>query len=577
MRALKRHVLKRPVCDGLESGHPWVFRDKVGDDSSLTDGDWLQLVDPGGAVIGTGIYQAEGGVAIRVFRLGHRSVTVGWLKQQLETAIDRRSALANDTDAFRVLNGESDGFPGIVLDVYAGVGVLQTYAPGVDALGRYLAGLVADKLRLESLIWKAPSKRVGGLAQSNRLLRGHRPYVVKFHEGALPLAADLFSGQKSGTYLDLRGLRRYLLGQNLRGKKVLNLFAYTGMAGLACALAGAREVVNVDQAQPSLDFGRRYHKNPAMKWVAADVFTWINDLTAQDYDLIIVDPPSMASNKTQVIKALKAYHRLYTTLLSKLKPGGTIVACCCTSRISPREFEEKVSFALRPLSRKFAMPMEVDHQPAFSEADYLKILVFCQEVVPEGSGKSKAGGGASSAKGGARQHSTSRSAGAGDSRSRVGARYGDAEIGSGPSKPKPAGKPKSFGSSPSAKPKPPGKPKSFGPSPSAKSKPPEQSRPAGPGISARSKPKTFGSSTSAKSKPRSFAPSSPSGDTTPAEKSTPFGRPKPSSKPKSAAKPKSSGKPKSSAGSSGAAGKAKSRSPRSFKDGGPSRGKPGRR
>jgi 23S rRNA (cytosine1962-C5)-methyltransferase len=573
MRALKRHVLKRPVCDGLESGHPWVFRDKVGDDSSLADGDWLQLVDPGGAVIGTGIYQAEGGVAIRVFRLGHRSVTVGWLKQQLETAIDRRSALSKDTDAFRILNGESDGFPGIVLDVYAGVGVLQTYAPGVDALGRYLAGLVADKLRLESLIWKAPSKRVGGAAQSNRLLRGSRPYVVKFHEGDLPLAADLFSGQKSGTYLDLRGLRRYLLGQNLRGKKVLNLFAYTGMAGLACALAGAREVVNVDQAQPSLDFGRRYHKNPAMKWVAADVFTWINDLAAQDYDLIIVDPPSMASNKTQVIKALKAYHRLYTTLLSKLKPGGTIVACCCTSRVSPREFEDKVSFALRPLSRKFAMPMEVDHKPAFSEADYLKILVFCQEVVPEGSGKSKSGGGASSAKGAARQNSTSRSAGAGDNRSRVGARYGDAEIGSGPSKPSF----RSGGASDQSKPT--GKPRSSDVSAPVQFK--GRSQPSSPGASAKSKPsgqpKSFAPGASAKSKPRSFAPSSTSADTTPAEKSTPFGRPKPSSKPKSAAKPKSSGKPKSSAGPSGAAGKAKARSPRSFKDGGPSRGKPGRR
>jgi 23S rRNA (cytosine1962-C5)-methyltransferase len=381
MKQLKRHILKRPVCDGLESGHPWVFRDKVGDDRDLVDGDWLQLTDPGGAIVGTGVYQAEGGVAIRVFRMGHRPVTVGWLKQQLENAIERRSGLDEDTNAYRVINGESDGFPGIVVDVYAGVGVLQTYAPGVDALGRYLAGQVADRLGLSALIWKTPSKRVGGREQSNRLLRGSRPYVVKFHEGPLELAADLFSGQKSGTYLDLRGLRRNLLSQQLRGKKVLNLFAYTGMAGLACALAGAKEVVNVDQAQPSLDFGRRYHKHPSMRWVAADVFDWINEIPAREYDLIISDPPSMASNKTQVIKALKAYHRLYSTLLTKLKPGGTIVACCCTSRISPREFEDKVSFALRPMSRKAALPMEIDHLPAFAEADYLKVLIFRQDDV----------------------------------------------------------------------------------------------------------------------------------------------------------------------------------------------------
>ena len=97
------------------------------------------------------------------------------------------------------------------------------------------------------------------------------------------------------------------------------------------------------------------------------------------YDLIIVDPPSMASNKTQVAKALKTYHRIYSNLRSKLKADGTLIACCCTSRISPREFEDKVSYALRPMSRKFALPMERDHQPAFAEADYLKVLVFRQD------------------------------------------------------------------------------------------------------------------------------------------------------------------------------------------------------
>lgn len=381
MRHLKRHVLKNAVCEGLETGHPWVFRDKVGDDRALSDGDWLQLVDPEGGVVGTGVYQAEGGVAIRVFRLGPRPITPGYLKARLDQAIERRAGLLAETDAYRVLNGESDGFPGIVVDVYAGVGVLQTYSPGVDALGRYAAGYIADRLSLKALVWKAPSKRVGGReTPPNRMLRGReRPYVVKFHENQVVMAADLFSGQKSGTYLDLRGLRRYLLSQDLSGKKVLNLFAYTGMSGLACAAAGAREVVNVDAAQPSLDFGRRYHKGAAMKWVCADVFPWIDALPPREYDLIIADPPSMASNKTQVLKALKIYHRLYSTLLNKLKPGGTIIACCCTSRISPREFEEKVSFALRPMSRKLALPMEVDHKPAFAEADYLKILVFQQD------------------------------------------------------------------------------------------------------------------------------------------------------------------------------------------------------
>ena len=380
MKQLRNLTLKPAVCEGLQSGHPWVFRDKIGREADgFRDGEWLRLLDGRAMMVGTGIYQADGGVAIRVLRHGHGRVSVEWLKQQLELTIGRRRELSLETDAYRVVNGESDGFPGIVIDVYAGVGVLQTYSPGMDALGRYLAGLVFERLSLKSLIWKAPSKRVGGREFVNRLLRGPRPYVVKFSEGPLSLAADLFAGQKSGTYLDLRGLRRFLTQQNLQGKKVLNLFSYTGMSGLACAQAGAAEVTNVDQAQASLDFGARYHKAAAQKWQCADIFQWIETVAQQAYDLIIVDPPSMASNKTQVLKALKTYHRIYSTLRPKLKPEGTLIACCCTSRISFKEFEEKVSYALRPMSRKLSWPMEPDHQPGFAEADYLKILVFRQD------------------------------------------------------------------------------------------------------------------------------------------------------------------------------------------------------
>lgn len=376
MRKLKRLTLGRAVCDGLKQGHPWVFRDKIGEPKNLKDGDWVKLLDPQDKMVGTGIYQAQGGVAVRVFRHGRGPFNVPWIKQVVDRALERRGEILAETNAYRVINGESDGLPGIVVDCYAGVGVLQTYAPGLDCLGRYVGGLVADRLKLNSLVWKAPSKRVGEREADNRLLRGRRPYVVRFEEGPLRLSADLYSGQKSGTYLDLRGLRRFLLGQNLRGQRVLNLFSYTGSIGLACAHAGAKEVVNVDQALPSLEFGQRYHAHPAMKWVEADIFEWMDHVAKEEYDLIIVDPPSMAGNKSQVAKALKTYHKLYSTLLPKIKSGGAIVCCCCTSRISRREFEEKVSFALRPMKRIANLAMEPDHEPGTVEADYLKIMVF---------------------------------------------------------------------------------------------------------------------------------------------------------------------------------------------------------
>lgn len=377
MRPLKRYQLKKAVAEALRNGHPWVFRDKVSSASAVfQDGEWLQLVDQDNKPVGTGIYQAKGGVAIRVLRLGQEPVSVGWLRKQIGKAIAKRAPLTQETDAYRVLNGENDHFPGVVLDVYAGNGVLQTYTPGVDALGRYAAAVASQQLSLKSVVWKTPSKRLDSEDRPNRLLRGARPHVVKFYEGKLKLAADLWSGQKSGTFLDLRGLRRYLQALDLNGKRVLNLFAYTGTAGLACCAAGAKEVINVDQAQPSLDFGQRYHGHKAQRWVCADIFSWVKGYQAQPFDLIVVDPPSMASNKTQVGRALATYKRIYAAVHRLLRPGGTIVGCCCTSRISPGEFESTLRQALRGMRRTERLPMELDHKPRFDEANYLKILAF---------------------------------------------------------------------------------------------------------------------------------------------------------------------------------------------------------
>ncbi|MBT9586304.1 class I SAM-dependent rRNA methyltransferase [bacterium] len=374
----RRYQLKKEGAVVVRQGHPWIFRDKLSTAvEAFEDGQWLQLVDALNETVGWGIYQATGGVGIRVLRKGVNPPSREWFKKLVQKAIAQRAPLRSQTEGFRILNGESDRLPGIVLDLYNGYAVLQTYSRGVDSLGRYLANVAYELLGLRGLLWKTPSKRKDAEQPGVRLLRGNLPGVVRFQEGALKLAADLRSGQKSGTFLDLRGLRRWLAEQNLRGARVLNLFSYTGAIGLACCEGGAREVLNVDAAQPSLDFGARYHAAPAQRWVCADIFHWIPQLTSQDYfDWIIVDPPSMASQMDQVPQALAVYRRIYRQLMGHLKPGGVMIACCCTSRISPDRFEQVVRQALGGAKVWQRLPMEVDHKPGFPEANYLKILIF---------------------------------------------------------------------------------------------------------------------------------------------------------------------------------------------------------
>lgn len=373
----KRYQLKKEGAAVVRQGHPWIFRDKLSSAIEVfEDGQWLQLVDAANETVGWGLYQASGGVGIRVLRKGENPPSREWYRKIVQKAIAQRTQLRRETEGYRVFNGESDRLPGIVLDVYNGYGVLQTYSKGVDSLGRYLAGLAFEELKLKGLLWKTPSKRKD-TEQTVRLLRGRLPSLVRFQEGELQLAADLRSGQKSGTFLDLRGLRRWLAEQNLRGARVINLFSYTGAIGLACCQGGAREVLNVDAAQASLDFGAKYHAAPAQRWVCADIFRWIPELPKNDlYDWIIVDPPSMASQMDQVPQALAVYRRIYRQLLPHLKPGGVMIACCCTSRISPERFEQVVRQALGGAKIWQRIPMEIDHKPAFAEANYLKILVF---------------------------------------------------------------------------------------------------------------------------------------------------------------------------------------------------------
>jgi len=168
--------------------------------------------------------------------------------------------------------------------------------------------------------------------------------------------------------------------QKLVGKRVLNLYSYTGSLGHCAELAGAKEIWQVDVAKPALDFAKKHHvKDPQKhRFIAEDIFTWLPGLAdSQVFDLVIVDPPNMAAATTQVPVALKTYKKLYTSARRHVKPGGTIVAACCTSRILRYEFEKTVGSALgQEFKQLKSIAPEDDHPVSFKEGDYLKILIF---------------------------------------------------------------------------------------------------------------------------------------------------------------------------------------------------------
>lgn len=378
----KRYQLSKEGVRVLERGHPWIFRSHLSSASDIfPNGQWLKLVGHENEILGYGIYEREGLIAIRILKRGKNPPSISWRKQFIVNRLEKRRELRNYTDAFRAIHGDNDGLSGVVFDVYANAGVLQTYAPSVDSLGRWAASFLRRQLALTHVLWKLPVKRKSeNQSASTRVLFGSSPGTIRIREGQLHLAVDLQHGQKSGAFLDLRGLRKWVASRKLNGARVLNLFSYTGHLGIAAEVAGAKEIWNVDVSKGALEFARRYHchKGNHHRFIEADIFKWIETLRVREkFDCIIVDPPQMASQVVQVPHALKAYRHLYEACLKHLSRNGMIVACCCTSRITRGKFTAEISNILSPRLRlRTSFGPEDDHPVGFPEGDYLKILVF---------------------------------------------------------------------------------------------------------------------------------------------------------------------------------------------------------
>jgi 23S rRNA G2069 N7-methylase RlmK/C1962 C5-methylase RlmI len=374
-----RYQLRKEAV-GVALRHPWIFRDHLSSAATVfRDGERLRLFDGHNRIVGHGFYEATGAIAIRMLRRGTAAPDAAWLRGQLAAAVARRAPIASHTDAIRLVHGESDGLPGLVVDRFADTLVISSYAAGADGLARFAAGALD---RQSPVVGPArhvvlrPARLRQATAEPARVLRGAPPEVVAITEHGLSLAVDLAAGQKTGTYLDLRGLRREIAAAPLAGARVLNLFAYSGMLGRAAEAARAAAIVQVDASERALAFARAHHVvDPARhSFIAADVFEWLPALTGEPFDLVIVDPPSMTSKTVQIPTVLAAYRKLYRAAAAHVRPGGRLVAACCTSRIERAVFHRTVGDALGPGFRfDRELPPEPDHPVGFPQADYLKI------------------------------------------------------------------------------------------------------------------------------------------------------------------------------------------------------------
>ena len=381
--------------------HPWIFADSVEKLSPDAQPGDVAVIYDGKKIIGAGLVDPDSNVRVRVLSFGASREKIGpeLFRRLVASAAGRRTGvLCAGTNACRLLNGESDGFPGLVADKYADVLVLKVYTsaflPHIGDVADALFAQYPDLKRLalrfsRELSSMSESKRLGlrdgMLFSSDRAWNGE----VIFLENGLRFAADVRCGQKTGFFLDQRE-NRARAGELAAGAdSVLNVFSYSGGFSLYAAKNGAKQLTDIDFNRHAIEASMRNFELNSMipsvarcrhRGIADDAFHAMSELEQahERFSVVIVDPPSFAKSVSERAQALKSYSRLAKAAVRLLSRNGILVFASCSSRVGAEELFEEVHRAAanagRPLTEFDRRAEAPDHPALFPESHYLKCL-----------------------------------------------------------------------------------------------------------------------------------------------------------------------------------------------------------
>lgn len=391
-----RLALAKDLARHLRGGHPWVFRKALERPPRLPAGAIVDVAD-GDGFVARGYYDPASPIAVRVLtRDAAEAVDLDFFRRRIAAAAALRRAVlpAGDPNAYRLVHGESDGLPAMVVDRYADFAVLKLYSAGIAAHRSMLVeALVRAVSDLRGVVGRDEVGRddLSGDEDrgAGRILAGQTaPELLPIVEGGARFLVDVYRGQKTGFFLDQRD-NRALLRSLAKDREVLNAFAYTGGFSVASALGGARTTMSVDRDADAIALARRNFAENGLdptrhEFLAADVFDVLARFKAEgrDFDLVVLDPPAFAKSQKAVRDALDGYARLNRSALALLRPLGLLATASCSARVSALDFLDAVRQAaaksradLQLLYERFQPP---DHPAslAFPEGKYLKFFIF---------------------------------------------------------------------------------------------------------------------------------------------------------------------------------------------------------
>jgi len=396
MKEVGKVFLRKGKDESLRRYHPWVFSGAIQRfDGKPDEGDVVDVYACDGSYIATGHYQV-GSIMVRVLTFEHEAIDQSFYENRLSKAYDVRCkigvALSANTNAYRLVHGEGDNLPGLVIDIYDRTAVVQAHSVGMhndrmlvaDALMNVMSG------KIDNIYYKSETTLpyMAHLNEESGFLVGGKDVDNIAMENGLKFHVDWFKGQKTGFFVDQRD-NRSLVERYSNGRKVLNMFCYTGGFSFYALRGGASLVHSVDSSQKAIDLTNEnvmlnFPDDDRHKAFAEDAFKYLEKMK-ENYDLVILDPPAFAKHRNALHNALKGYTRLNQKALEKMPSGSILFTFSCSQVVTKDNFRNAVFTAAAYSHRKVRILHQL-HQPAdhpiniyHPEGEYLKGLVLYVE------------------------------------------------------------------------------------------------------------------------------------------------------------------------------------------------------
>ena len=372
----------------VRGGHPWIYASEIEKvDGAFENGDVVDVCDFRGKFIGRGFYNPQSQISLRILTRNDEPCDRAFFERRVRDAWEYRKLLC-DPESCRLIYSESDFLPGLVVDKFGPVLVMQSLSLGIERIKDMLCDLLMEIVQPAG-IWErsdVPVRRLEGMEQTTGLLRGEVPDRVEMAENGVRFLVDVKNGQKTGFFLDQKE-NRAAIAPLCRGARVLDCFCHNGSFSLHAAKYGAKSVLGVDISEEALDVARenaRINGLTSVTFEAHNCFDHLRELTdaGEQFDLVILDPPAFTKSRQAVQSALRGYKEINLRGLKLTRPGGFLVTCSCSQHVSTEMFQDMVNQAARDAKRHVRMveyrTQAYDHPilPAAPETKYLKCMIL---------------------------------------------------------------------------------------------------------------------------------------------------------------------------------------------------------